>query len=414
LIVARRIAFRGRLRRRAAGGGRPAGDDELVEIEPGALSGVFAAPQWMRDLGFSAWLLVGIAAAIAGLVWLLALTDTIVLPVTTAAIVGAVTSPGVDWLQRHRVPRPAGAVIVFLSIVLLGVGITLLVLAGIASQADQLTTELKAAADAIEGWLSDAGVSASTAEQANDGASSAVSEAFDALLHGLASGIRELTSVVVFLTFAALSLFFILKDAPALGGWIQAHMGVPIGVAKVITARTAESLRGYFGGVTVVAAFSAAVVGVGALLLGVPLAGSIAVVTFIGGYIPYLGAWAAGAFAVLIALGGEGAATAGALAVVVLLANGILQQLVQPFAYGTALGIHPLAVLIVTIAGGALFGPIGLILAAPLVAAATKISADLSRARTEEAGTAAEKPGEPPPEGSEPGLAGENKGMAHP
>ena len=43
--------------------------------------------------------------------------------------------------------------------------------------------------------------------------------------------------------------------------------------------------------------------------------------------------------------------------VVQLLANGILQQLVQPFAMGAALGIHPLAVLIVTIAGGALFGP---------------------------------------------------------
>ena len=71
--------------------------------------------------------------------------------------------------------------------------------------------------------------------------------------------------------------------------------------------------------------------------------------------------------------------------VVQLLANGILQQLVQPFAMGAALGIHPLAVLIVTIAGGALFGMVGLILAAPLTSAATRISADLSRARAAEA-----------------------------
>jgi predicted PurR-regulated permease PerM len=67
--------------------------------------------------------------------------------------------------------------------------------------------------------------------------------------------------------------------------------------------------------------------------------------------------------------------------VVELLANGALQQLVQPFAYGAALGIHPLAVLIATIAGGALFGAVGLILAAPLTAAAVRISADLSRAQ---------------------------------
>ena len=70
--------------------------------------------------------------------------------------------------------------------------------------------------------------------------------------------------------------------------------------------------------------------------------------------------------------------------VVELLANGILQQLVQPFAYGSALGIHPLAVLVTTIAGGALFGAAGLILAAPLTAAAVRISADLAQARARE------------------------------
>ena len=68
-----------------------------------------------------------------------------------------------------------------------------------------------------------------------------------------------------------------------------------------------------------------------------------------------------------------------------LLANGILQQLVQPFAMGTALGLHPLAVLIVTIGGGALFGTLGLILAAPLVSAVVRISADLAEARAKAA-----------------------------
>ena len=121
-------------------------------------------------------------------------------------------------------------------------------------------------------------------------------------------------------------------------------------------------------------------VGGGALLLGVPLAGTIAAVTFFGAYIPYLGAWSAGAFAVLIALGGAGTDAAIGMAVLQLLANGILQQMVQPIAYGAALGIHPLAVLVVTIAGGALFGAAGLILAAPLTSAVVRISADLSRA----------------------------------
>jgi predicted PurR-regulated permease PerM len=155
-------------------------------------------------------------------------------------------------------------------------------------------------------------------------------------------------------------------------------MRVPEPVAHQMGERVLQSLRGYFLGVTFVAVFNALVVGAGALLLDVPLAGTIAAVTFVGAYVPYLGAWGAGAFSVLVALGGAGADAALGMIVVQLLANGALQQLVQPIAMGSALGIHPLAVLIVTIAGGALFGAVGLILAAPLTAAATRIAGDLA------------------------------------
>ena len=85
----------------------------------------------------------------------------------------------------------------------------------------------------------------------------------------------------------------------------------------------------------------------------------------------------------LIALGSEGPKPRLAMAVIALLANGVLQQIIQPIAYGAALGIHPLAVLIVTIAGGALFGTVGLVLAAPLTAAGVRIASDLARARAQ-------------------------------
>jgi predicted PurR-regulated permease PerM len=174
-------------------------------------------------------------------------------------------------------------------------------------------------------------------------------------------------------------------------------VGLPTDVARTITTRVLQSLRGYFLGVTIVAAFNALVVALGALILGVPLIGTLAAVTFLAAYVPYLGAWSAGAFSVLIALGGAGTDAAIGMIVVQLLANGILQQLVQPFAMGAALGIHPLAVLIVTIAGGALFGAVGLILAAPVTAAAVRIAADLGRARAE---TETERPGAPAPQPS--------------
>ncbi|HEX9966673.1 MAG TPA: AI-2E family transporter [Solirubrobacterales bacterium] len=374
----RRAIFRGRLRR--SGGDEAGEEDQVIEFEPGALSGIFAPPGWMRDLGFSAWLLVGIAAALVGAIWLLSVTHTIVLPVITAAIVAAVASPAVDWLQRHRVPRAAGAALVFLAIVALAAGIGLLVAAGIASQAESLSERLREGASAIEAAVGDLGVKASTAADANADASGSISAAFEALTHGLLGGLEKLASLAVFLSFTALSLFFLLKDGPAIGSFVERHLGVPVPVAHSALGRLATSLRGYFLGVTAVAIWSALLVGAGALLLDVPLAGTIAVVTFVGGYIPYLGAWTAGAFAVLIALGGQGPEAALALAVVVLLANGVLQQLIQPIAYGAALKLHPLAVLIVTIAGGCLFGTVGLVLAAPLLSAAVRIRADLESA----------------------------------
>jgi predicted PurR-regulated permease PerM len=354
--------------------------DEIIEVEPGELSGLFAAPPWLRDLGFSAWLLFGVGAALLAAIWLLSLTEAIVMPVITAGIIASVASPLVDWMHRHRVPRGIGAGLVLLLIIAAAVAVGLIVLTGIASQAEGLSARLQEGAAQIESWARDLGVEAPTAADANAHAGASLSDAFQALTHGLLGGIDRLASLAVFLSFTALSLFFLLKDGPQIGAFVERHLGVPAPVGHSILGRIAGSMRGYFLGVTIVAAWSALIVGVGSLLIGVPLAGTIAVVTFLGGYVPYIGAWTAGGFAVLIALGGSGPEAAAAIAVVVLLANGVFQQMVQPIAYGAALKLHPLVVLIATIAGGCLFGTVGLVLAAPLLSAAVKISADLTAA----------------------------------
>ena len=359
------------------------GETEFVEIEAGELSGIFAAPTWLRDLGIMSWLLVGVAGMLVGAVWLLSLTQTIVIPVVTAAILASVLAPLVRWLHHHRVPRGAGAAIVLLLIVIAGAALAWLVIRGISAQSSQLNTELQGAATKIEGWLKDLGVNSQTAANAKQDASCSISNAFHFLIQGLGTGLKELGSLAIFLSFTVLSLFFLLKDGPLIRRWLERHMGVPKPVARTISTRTIGSMQGYFAGVTAVAAFNGIVIGLGAFVLGVPLAGSIAVINFVAAYIPYLGAWTAGAFTVLVALGDGGPSTALAMGVITLLANGMLQQLIQPIAYGAALGIHPLAVLIVTIAGGALFGTIGLIVAAPLTSAATKIASDLAVARAE-------------------------------
>jgi putative heme transporter len=373
--------IRGRLRRLHGAEGQE--ENQFVEIDPSELAGLFAAPGWLRDAGFTAWLLVGVVVLLVGVVWLLTLTAVISIPLVVAGVIAAVAVQLVDWFHRHGLPRALGALLVLLLIVAAGALAAYLVLTGIGSETSNISHQLTAGADKIEGWLKDLGVGDASAQQANHDVSSGASASFKALIDGLATGIERLASVAFFVAMAVLSLFFLLKDGPTIRSWTERHMGLPTEVAHTITGRALQSLRGYFLGVTIVALFNAVLVGGGALALGVPLAGTIAVVTFIGAYVPYLGAWTAGAFSVLLALGGAGPEAAGGMVVIQLLSNGPLQQIVQPIAYGAALGLHPLAVLVLTIAGGALFGTVGLILAAPIASAIVRISADLSRASAE-------------------------------
>jgi predicted PurR-regulated permease PerM len=355
---------------------------DVIQLE--ALSTVFSPPRWLRDLGRASWLLVGVFALLAGLIWLLATTYTIVGPVVAAAIVATVAMPLVARLSRHM-PRPAAAVLVLLGLVAIGVFVLVIVISGITGQEGEIGQHASAAADKAESWLTSAGVDQSGASSAESSVKSDVPSVISTLTKGVIDGIKGLTSVVFGLSLAVLSLLFLLKDGPSLRAWLDRHLGVPEPIARTITGGVITSLRGYFRGVTIVSAFNGVVVTIGALLLGVPLAGTIGVVTFVTAYIPYLGAFVAGAFAVVIALGASGTTTALLMLLIVLLANGLLQNLVQPFAMGSALKLNPLVVLVVTIAGGCIFGTIGLILAAPLLSAAVHITASLGRARAEAA-----------------------------
>jgi predicted PurR-regulated permease PerM len=387
--------IRGRLHRKHGDPETGAPAETVVEFDAAQLSGVFALPDWLRSIGMIAWLTTGVIVLLLGLVWLLSLASTIVMPLITAGIVAAVGSPIVRWLNGHGVPRAVGAILLLLAIIAIGAFMTVLIIGGIAGEAGSVSGHLKDAQATIAGWLNDVGVSTSQATKSAHDAGSSGSDAYKALLDGVAKGIEGMSSLVFFLALTTLSLFFLLKDGPTIRGWIERQLPLPLPVAQTATRRILQSLRGYFVGVTIVAAYSSLVVGIGSLIIGVPLVGTIVAVTFIGGFIPYIGAWSAGVFAVLIALGGGGPEEAAAMAVLQLLANGILQQLVQPFAYGAALGIHPLAVLVVTIAGGALFGAVGLILAAPMTSAIVRISADIARARAAEAAPVAADPAVP-------------------
>ena len=389
----------GFLDRFARGKGEAAASEgpTVVQIDATSLSRVFSAPMWLRDLGLLAWFLVGVGILLVGLVWLGALTATITVPVAVGAILATVAGPLVTKMEHRRVPRAAGAAIVLLGLIAVAAVIALLVFGGIYEQSDEIKETASEAADKVEGWVNDAGAGG-TSDVKEETTRGAV-ETGKALLQGVVAGIAELASLVFFLTFTAFSTFFLLKDGPTVRRFVERHLGVPREVATVATGNVIRSLRRYFLGVTYVAAFNAIVVGLGALVLGVPLAGTIAVVVFVTAYVPFIGAFVSGAFAVMLALAAEGTTDALIMLVIVILANGLLQNIVQPIAFGATLDLNPLVVLIVTIGFGSIFGMIGMILAAPLTSAALHISRELAAAKELEA-AAAEAGERAPPEAS--------------
>ena len=198
----------------------------------------------------------------------------------------------------------------------------------------------------------------------SDLAQNAASGAAGAIV-GVISGVGTL----LFGIFIGLNiLVWVLIQGREIGAWVSRHLGpVPPAVGYEIFAGSARFFRGYIWGSTLVGLFNAAVLFVGALVIGVPMAATIGIVAWFTNYIPYFGAIISGTFAVLIALGAGGPSDAIPMLIVVIIANGFLQTLISQFALGSALKLHPLAVLFATTAGGLLAGAVGGVFAAPFL-----------------------------------------------
>lgn len=379
------------LKNRAVAPGEPApAANAYVQLDADAIESAFVAPKWLRDIGFTSWFALGAALLLVALIGLLAATATIVMPLILAGVIAAVASPVIAWQERKGIKRGLGTLFFLLAFVAVAVGFGFAVVSGIVAQKSASAGYVEQAQQRIGAWADKNGITDknSSTENGNAIATKVVQGAKDSLstlLDGVVNMVSSLAGIVFFLAMMFISLVFLLKDGPTIRRWGERHMGIPEPAARVVAGRVIGSLRGYFFGVTIIAAFNAIVVGLGAVIFGVPLVATIMLVTFIAAYIPFIGAWAAGIFTVLIAFGAPDAHTAViGMTIVTLLANGMLQQMVQPIAYGAALGIHPLAALVATIGGGCLFGSIGLILGAPMVSAAVRVSSDLANARAEE------------------------------
>ncbi|MET0420541.1 MAG: AI-2E family transporter, partial [Acidimicrobiia bacterium] len=202
----------------------------------------------------------------------------------------------------------------------------------------------------------------------------------EGVLAAVVSGFHTLIAIASGVILGALIMYYLVKDGSRFRRSVVATVGPNLRAdVDGFIGDACRILRDYGQGRTVMSAIVSAVIGVAALLLGLPLVFTIIVVNFIGGYIPYIGAFLGGGLAVIVALGDGGLADGVIMLVVVLASNLVLENFVEPKVMGSSLDIHPLIVLVVTALGGLLGGIVGLMLAVP----AWVIARDaISRARS--------------------------------
>ena len=255
-----------------------------------------------------------------------------------------------------------------LAVVAIGV-----VVIGVIDQAPEIVDQTQAAIDLGRNWLADRGFSIVIVDDVGAQLDTFVDNVLPGLLSYVPSAFSGISSFLVSTFIALFFLYFILAEWKTLTSWVGSNLGVPPDLGAGIVADATRSFRDYFYVLTLSSLPVALMVWLTALLLSVPLAFTIALITFVTSYVPYLGALVSSIFALLIAFGAGGIVPALIMLIVILVAQNVVQPIIQRQLERNALDLHPIVGFGSTIVGSVLFGILGATFSAPTVAMVMRV-----------------------------------------
>ena len=185
----------------------------------------------------------------------------------------------------------------------------------------------------------------------------------------LFAGIGVASTVMVTLGIVIVLTFFFLKDGDRFLPWLRSITGRRAGwhLTELLT-RSWNTLAGFIRAQAIVSLVDAVFIGMGLVFLGVPMALALATLTFIAGFIPIVGAFVAGALAVLIAFVSLGFTKALIVLALVVAVQQLEGNILSPMLQSRAMNLHPVIVLLSVTIGSSLFGIVGAFLAVPVTA----------------------------------------------
>jgi predicted PurR-regulated permease PerM len=330
-----------------------------------------AVPPLVRKGAAWSWRLLAIFGLVLAVLWVFKHLEVILVPVAIATMLAALFLPGVDWLDRHGVPRGWA---VFL-LLLFGMALVGSVLAFVVSQFVEglpgLVEQVTHSIDTAKNWLiqGPAHLNEQQIDNAGKSAVEAIRNNQEKLTSGALSTASTITEIVTGAFVVLFTLIFLLYGGRNIYEFVTRIFPASVR-QKVREAGKAGfgSLIGYVRATFLVALVDATGIGTGLAIMGVPLALPLASLVFLGAFIPLVGAVIAGFLAVVVALLSKGFIYALITLGLIIAVQQLEGHVLQPLVMGRAVSIHPLAVVLGISTGGVLAGIVGALLAVPAIA----------------------------------------------
>lgn len=364
----KRVDAAARVRQLEVESGLPLDQPEVAEPAPIRP----AKGLWSDRFGFLATRSLQVIIVVvlaAGVVWGIRTLSTLFIPIVLALIFASTFWPVTKWLRRRGVPSALAATLELLGILLLLSGVVWLVSWAVRDEWDTLSQKAQDGFNQLVEWTYtlpfdfDSDQLITWRDQLLEWVSSANVGA------GAIAGVGAVAGFVTGLILMVVVLFFFLKDGPLIWRFLlRPFEGVAKARAERIGAKTVDTLGSYVRGTASVAFVDAVGIGLGLVILQVPLALPLSVLVFLLSFIPLVGATVAGILGALVALVANGPLSAVLVVGVVVLVNQLEGNFLQPVLMGRALKLHALVILLALTTGTVLAGILGAVLAVPIAA----------------------------------------------
>ncbi|GGG82290.1 AI-2E family transporter [Corynebacterium pelargi] len=293
------------------------------------------------------------------------------LPVLLALLVSTVLWPPVRWLRNKGVPAALSAVLVMLGFFAIISGAVAAMAPSVRSQSKDLVSKAEEGIQRLTEWVQGPPLNLETSQF--DGAlkdiTGMIQERSSQIASGVFAGLSTAGTIGMTLILMLILTFFFLKDGTKFLPMIRRATGPNAGwhLTELLN-RIWNTLSGFIRTQAVVSGVDAIFIGVGLLILNVPLALVLATLTFFGGFIPIVGAFTAGALAVIVALVSNGVTNALFVLALIIAVQQIEGHVLQPVLQSKAMNLHAAIVLLAVTLGSTIFGVVGAFLAVPIAA----------------------------------------------